>query len=129
MFSQRTPSYCQKFSNEKKLHDIQKIILTLSPPIPTPGETWQHYKGGKYLVIGAVINEASQDVSITYTSTATTEQLSLPWSRKHSDWFEKVKVGETYVPRFKPYLPKDISMTHQKSFPSGRLFTYRGKLK
>jgi len=83
---------------------------------PKVGQVWQHYKGDKYEVTGASLDEATETVHVLYKSYE--KPLPLPWSRPISEWAKTVLYQGKEVPRFslmrKTPLPIDAGDSHEE---------------
>ena len=63
-----------------------------------PGD-YQHYKGGKYRVIGSAKHTESHEEFVVYQALYGEQEL---WVRPRAMFFEEVLVNGMLVPRFKP---------------------------
>lgn len=59
---------------------------------------YRHFKGNEYLVLGVAKHSENLEEFVVYCSVTDAAQL---WIRPKGMFFEKVKVGDQEVPRFK----------------------------
>lgn len=64
--------------------------------LPESGQTWVHYKGGRYRIIDLAISSASGRIDVVYRSIAATETT---YTRDLSDF---LGFTEEHVKRFRP---------------------------
>lgn len=62
-----------------------------------PGTEWQHYKGNKYVANGVVLIEATNEVSVLYTSVL---QPEVSFVRPVQSWLEVIEWNGQMQPRF-----------------------------
>jgi hypothetical protein len=75
---------------------ISDMLAAARAKVP-PGTKWQHYRGNEYVVAGAVVLEATNEISILYNS-ATHPDVS--FVRPVSSWLEKIEWNGQTLPRF-----------------------------
>lgn len=63
----------------------------------TIGSKWRHYKGPEYVIADIAIIEATNEVSVIYTSV---DHPSVSFVRPLKVWLESVEVDGESVPRF-----------------------------
>lgn len=63
-----------------------------------PGQVWQHFKGGLYIVIGVARNSETLEDEVIYKDMYGLGQL---WARPLSMWNENINRGAYSGPRFK----------------------------
>lgn len=61
--------------------------------------TYQHYKGGKYLVLGVAKHSETKEDLVVYVTLYDNDMASM-WVRPLSMFLEKVEVDGKLVPRF-----------------------------
>lgn len=64
--------------------------------VPTPGQTFRHYKGGEYEIITTGFIESNQKPCIVYKSLAD----NTIWVRTAEDFFELIEHQSKRQPRF-----------------------------
>lgn len=46
--------------------ETEELPKLIPPDAPQPGETWQHYRGGRYEILAVGLNEASHTPMVAY---------------------------------------------------------------
>lgn len=64
-----------------------------------PGSKWQHYKGNEYIVEKIVLIEATNEVSVLYSSVA---HPQVPYVRPITSWLQTVEWNGQELARFTP---------------------------
>lgn len=64
---------------------------------------YQHYKGGKYKVLGIARHSETLEELVLYQHTDAKKEM---WVRPYRMFFEKVKIEGKMTPRFKPLRKK-----------------------
>lgn len=67
-----------------------------------PGSRWQHYKGGKYVVIDLVIIERTNEIGVLYRSL---ERPTVTFMRPIIEWQDGVEYEGVKVFRFRSLAP------------------------
>jgi hypothetical protein len=62
-----------------------------------PGTKWRHYKGGEYVANNVVLIEATDEVSVLYTSIV---QPEVSFVRPLQSWLEMIERNGETQPRF-----------------------------
>ena len=70
---------------------------------PEIGGTYQHYKGGKYMIISLAHHTETDEVLIIYQSIG----FGSIYARPLNMWFELVGVSDGMVPRFEEIKQKE----------------------
>ncbi len=65
---------------------------------PKLGTVWQHYKGGRYLVVAQAVIEANLTPAVVYKDM----HAGSCWVRPLAEWDETVTHNGKRVPRFRP---------------------------
>lgn len=70
--------------------------------LPRPGDTYRHYKGGLYEVVGVAIDEATLGPLVIYRPAEGNPHYGqpLPWVRTLDNFLDPVDDGVTSGPRF-----------------------------
>jgi hypothetical protein len=69
-------------------------------PSIEPG-LYQHYKGGKYKVLGVGCNTEAHEYYVVYSPAELRAGIPEFWLRPYSMFMETVEIGGKAVPRFK----------------------------
>jgi hypothetical protein len=66
---------------------------------PQPGETWHHYKGGKYEIVGMCNHTTTDEILVIYKS------LSFGGfhARPYSEWHDQIQLNIHGVPVYRFY--------------------------
>lgn len=75
--------------------EAQSKLEELRARVPD-GSQWQHYKGGKYVVLATCLKEDTLKPLVIYRSL----RYGTIWARDEDDWFGSVTVDNGSVPRF-----------------------------
>jgi hypothetical protein len=100
--TRKTPAQPTNYSNRERV--IKRMIAKKNPATldyPQPGETYRHYKGGIYRIVGVAIDEETHKPLVSYAplieSKDLTEMGGQFWSRSLDVFLEKLPDGR---PRF-----------------------------
>jgi hypothetical protein len=90
----------QVFGEFPEIHQLLVILVCYSyrvTMIPTPGQTYRHYKGGTYVVLFLATHTETKEQLVIYRNL---EHDSL-WARPLSEWQKPVD-GQPNTERFQP---------------------------
>jgi hypothetical protein len=65
---------------------------------PAPGSRWQHYRGGKYVVVGMVLRESDLSPVVVYRPDGPEDDVI--WTRPLCEWQQRVCENGKGVDRF-----------------------------
>ena len=63
---------------------------------PQPGQTWQHYKGGRYEIVGMCNHTTTDEVLVIYRSLSFNGFHARPFS----EWHDEIWIGNIMYHRF-----------------------------
>jgi hypothetical protein len=82
--------------NKLPYETLEELVAEARTRIPA-GSRWRHYKGTKYIISDVAIMEATNEVTVIYTSV---DHPSVSFVRPLGIWQETVEWDGRTVPRF-----------------------------
>lgn len=97
-------------NSSRSSHSYKEVVkrqedVSRDPNTPKFNSIWQHYKGGRYVVVGLSISEKNEEHNVLYFPIPMVLGMLYPWSKPLSKWHKEKEWEGQKVKRFIPAPP------------------------